>query len=141
MSALTIVRHIAARPAVVFDAMTSADGMAAWWGPDDGPVLVAESDPRVGGAYRVRFRTLDGNEHEARGTYLVVDPPRHARMTFRWEGRADAPSEIEITIEPEADGTRLTFVHSGLRDEAVRDDHREGWSDSFDKLAAYCEKG
>ena len=45
MTSLTIVRRIAARPAIVFEAVTTADGIASWWGPDAGPVLIAESDP------------------------------------------------------------------------------------------------
>ena len=58
MTSLTLVRRIAARPSVVFDAVTTSDGIACWWGPDDGPVLVAETDIRVGGRFRVRFRML-----------------------------------------------------------------------------------
>jgi uncharacterized protein YndB with AHSA1/START domain len=35
-------------------------------------VLVAETDPQVGGRFRVRFRMLDGSEHESSGEYLEV---------------------------------------------------------------------
>jgi uncharacterized protein YndB with AHSA1/START domain len=48
MKSLTLVRRIAARPAIVFEALTTADGVAAWWGPDDLPVVRAEMDARVG---------------------------------------------------------------------------------------------
>jgi Activator of Hsp90 ATPase homolog 1-like protein len=64
MTSLTLVRRIAARPSIVFEALTTPDGIACWWGPDDGPVLLAEADVRVGGCFRVRFRMLDGSEHE-----------------------------------------------------------------------------
>ena len=47
--------------------------------PDAGPVLLAETDLRVGGRFRVRFRMLDGSEHESGGEYLEVDPPRCLR--------------------------------------------------------------
>jgi uncharacterized protein YndB with AHSA1/START domain len=59
MTSLTLVRRIKARRQIVFDAVTTAEGIAGWWGPDAGPVLLAEADPRVGGRYRVRFRMLD----------------------------------------------------------------------------------
>ncbi len=36
MTSLTLVRRIAARPSIVFDALTTPDGIACWWGPDDG---------------------------------------------------------------------------------------------------------
>jgi uncharacterized protein YndB with AHSA1/START domain len=43
MTSLTLVRRIKARPSVVFDAVTTAAGIAQWWGPDAGPVLIAEA--------------------------------------------------------------------------------------------------
>jgi uncharacterized protein YndB with AHSA1/START domain len=72
---MTLVRRIAARPSVVFDALITPDGIRQWWGPDEGPVILAESDARVGGHFRVRFRMRDNTEHECSGEYLVVDPP------------------------------------------------------------------
>lgn len=136
MSTLTIVRRIDALPSAVFDALVEADGMSAWWGPDDGPVLEAESDPRVGGRYRVRFRMEDDSEHEAGGEYLVVDRPHRVSMTFRWSGDADdsGPSRIDVTLRPMGDATELTFVQSQLRDDATRDSHEEGWNGALDKL-------
>ena len=62
MISLTLVRRIAARPSIVFDALVTPEGIGSWWGPDEGPVLIAETDVRVGGAFRVRFRMLDGTE-------------------------------------------------------------------------------
>jgi uncharacterized protein YndB with AHSA1/START domain len=60
MTSLTLVRRIRARPSIVFDALTTPAGIAEWWGPDAGPVLLAETDVRIGGRFRVRFRMLDG---------------------------------------------------------------------------------
>jgi uncharacterized protein YndB with AHSA1/START domain len=34
MTSLTLVRRIKARPQVIFDAVTTAKGIAHWWGPD-----------------------------------------------------------------------------------------------------------
>jgi uncharacterized protein YndB with AHSA1/START domain len=31
MTRLTLVRRIAARPSIVFDALTTAEGIAHWW--------------------------------------------------------------------------------------------------------------
>ncbi len=74
MTSLTLVRRIAARPSIVFDALTTPDGIACWWGPRrrTGGVLLAETDVRVGGRFRVRFRMLDGSEHESSGEYTEV---------------------------------------------------------------------
>jgi DNA-binding transcriptional ArsR family regulator len=47
MASLTLVRQIKARPSIVFEALTTPEGIAAWWGPDAGPVLFAETDARL----------------------------------------------------------------------------------------------
>lgn len=135
MTSLTIVRRIAARPAIVFDALTTPEGIAAWWGPDAGPVLVAETDLRVGGRFRVRFRMLDGSEHESSGEYLEVVRPKRLAMTWRWAGGEDpGESLLKIDLRAIAEGTELTLTHSRLADEETRRSHEEGWNGALDKL-------
>jgi uncharacterized protein YndB with AHSA1/START domain len=135
MTSLTLVRRIAARPSIVFDALTTPDGIACWWGPDAGPVLLAETDPRVGGRFRVRFRTLDGSEHESSGEYLEVVKPERLAMSWRWAGGEDpGESLVEIDLRVIAEGTELTFTHSRLHDEDTRRSHEEGWIFALDKL-------
>src|ERR1700722_18506108 len=120
MKSLTLVRRIAARPSPGFGARTTAEGVAAGYGPDDLPVVHAEMDARVGGAYRVRFRTMDGgdgHDHEACGEFLELVPPRRIVMSWSWaiggvpeeRGRI---SRLEIELTPSGDGTDLTFTHS-----------------------------
>jgi uncharacterized protein YndB with AHSA1/START domain len=135
MTSLRIVRRIAARPSIVFDALTTPEGIACWWGPDAGPVLIAETDVRVGGRFRVRFRMLDGSEHESSGEYLEVVRPQRLAMTWRWAGGEDpGESLVEIELRPIAEGTELIFTHSRLHDEDTRRSHEEGWNGALDKL-------
>jgi uncharacterized protein YndB with AHSA1/START domain len=137
MSSMTIVRRIKARPAVVFDLLITPEGLKQWIGPDAGPVLVAESDARVGGSYRLRFRTMDGGEHESSGEYLEIDAPRRLVYIWAWQHEAGKPaSRVEIDLRPIPEGTELTFTHSLLADQKTADDHREGWSGALDKLTA-----
>jgi uncharacterized protein YndB with AHSA1/START domain len=144
MKSLTLVRRIAARPSIVFEAMTTADGVAAWWGPEDLPVVRAEMDARVGGAYRVHFRTLDGRDHEACGEFLEVAPPRRIVMSWFWAVGGEAEedggtSRVEIDLTPIADGTELTFTHAALRNEASAKSHTWGWTGALDKLVRLLE--
>jgi uncharacterized protein YndB with AHSA1/START domain len=136
MTNLTLVRRILARPAIVFDALTTPDGIACWWGPDEGPVLIAETDVREGGRFRVRFRKLDGSEHETTGQYLEVRPPERLVMSWRWLGGQEDPGEsrVEIDLRPIAEGTELTLIHAGLSSEETRRDHEDGWLGALDKL-------
>jgi uncharacterized protein YndB with AHSA1/START domain len=143
MTSLTLVRRIKARQQVVFDAVTTAEGIAQWWGPDAGPVLLAEADPRVGGLYRLRFRTLRGTEHESSGEFLEIDAPRRVVLSWRWKGGLEDPGEsrIEITLRATPEGTDLSFTHSQLHDEASSRSHEQGWAGSLRKLEAYLAKG
>ncbi|MGD0142279.1 MAG: SRPBCC domain-containing protein [Rhizomicrobium sp.] len=143
MTSLTLVRRIKARPQIVFDAVTTAEGIALWWGPDAGPVLLAESDPRVGGRYRVRFRLLDGSEHESSGEFLEIVPPERVVMSWRWKGGAEDPGEsrVEMRLKPVPEGTELTFTHALLHDEESRLSHEGGWTGALDKLEAYFARG
>jgi uncharacterized protein YndB with AHSA1/START domain len=139
VTSLTLVRRIRARPSIVFAALTTPEGIRQWWGPDAGPVLIAETDTRVGGRFRVRFRTLDGREHESSGEYLEVVDSKRLVMTWQWtfggepEERAEV-SRITIDLKDIDLGTELTFTHSRLQTEASRQSHEWGWGGALDKL-------
>lgn len=143
MTSLSLVRRIRARPAIVFDAVTTGEGIAHWWGPDAGPVLQSEFDLRVGGRYFVRFRMLDGTEHESSGEFLEIVRPKHVVMSWRWKGGLEDPGEsrLEIRLRPIPEGTELTLTHAQLRNEDSRRSHEEGWTGALDKLAAFLAKG
>jgi uncharacterized protein YndB with AHSA1/START domain len=142
MTSLTLVRRIRARPSIVFEAMTTPDGIAQWWGPDAGPVLLAESDARMGGRFQVRFRTLDGTEHESTGEYLEVVASKRLVMSWRWTtggepDEHDEVSRVEIDFKPIDVGTEITFTHARLKTEASRSSHEAGWAGALDKLVRH----
>jgi uncharacterized protein YndB with AHSA1/START domain len=139
LTGLTLVRRIAARPSIVFEALTTADGIATWWGPDDLPGTVAEIDARVGGAFRVRFRTLDGLEHEACGECLEVVPPSRLVMSWRFSAggepeELDRVSRVAFELRPIDGGVELTLTHADLRNEISAASHQRGWVGSLVKL-------
>jgi uncharacterized protein YndB with AHSA1/START domain len=103
MNSVTLVRRIAARPAIVFDAFATTEGLTSWWGPDDFPVISASADVRVGGLFCVRFGTADGREHECSGEFLEVVKPERLAMSWRWSdgGEAEecgAVSRVELHL-------------------------------------------
>jgi len=147
MISLTLVRRIRARPSIVFEALTAPDGIAQWWGPDAGPVLLAETDVRIGGRFRVHFRMLDGTEHESTGEYLEVVESRRLVMSWQWTSGGEPEeygevSRIEIDLEPIDGGTEMTLTHARLRTEDSRASHERGWSGALDKLVRNfaCER-
>ena len=142
MTSLTLVRQIPARPSTVFRSLTSAEDIGAWWGPDDLPATVKELDVRVGGVYRIRFRTLDGREHEVFGEYLVVSPP--TRLVWTWNYVTDGggepeeygrTSQVEVVLRPVGEGaTELTFTHDELKNEVSKESHTWGWTGSLVRM-------
>lgn len=134
---LTIVRRIKASPAKIYAAWTQPELMARWWGPDGGPVLSAEADPRVGGRFRVVFQTLDGETHDCRGEYKEVEADRKLVFTWEWVTMPERRSLVTIRLRPVAEGTELNFTHAQFFDEVARDNHYVGWNGAFDKLEAF----
>jgi len=139
MTSVSLVRRIRARPAVVFDLISTPEGMTAWWGPDDFPVLSAEADVRVGGRFRVHFQTADGLQHVCAGEFLDIEAPERIVMSWQWvsggapeEGKA--VSRVEMHLRPIDIGTELTLIHADLRNEASRLSHMGGWGGALDKL-------
>jgi uncharacterized protein YndB with AHSA1/START domain len=136
MTSLTIVRIIKAPPQAVFNAFVDPAKIALWWGPDAGPVLSAEVEPRIGGRFHVRFQMLDGSEHGSAGIFEIFDPPNRLAMSWVWDNEPRAASHIEVIFRAVEAGTELTFTHSRLADDASRDDHENGWNGALDKLEA-----
>jgi uncharacterized protein YndB with AHSA1/START domain len=139
MTSITLVRRIAARPSIVFDALATAEGMAAWWGPDELPVISAEADARLGGAYRVRFRTADGQEHEAFGEYLEMVRPERLVLSWRYAAggepeELDRTSRVEFELRAVEGGTELTLTHADLRNAVSQTSHERGWAGALVKL-------
>lgn len=133
---LTIKRRFKTTPEKVYEAWTNPEKIALWWGPgnvDD--VLIAETDVRVGGRFRIRFRA-GADEHESRGEYHVVWPHEQLEFTWYWHTTPERESYVKIHLKRDGDGTLMTFTHEQFFDEAARDGHQKGWSEFFDKLEA-----
>ena len=79
-----------------------------------------------------------GNEHEAAGVYREVVP--HRKLVFSWcwpRTTPDRVSQITILLRAEGAGTDMEFRHEQFFDEAARDGHRRGWSETFGKLETF----
>ncbi len=118
--------HIDAVPSVVFSYFTKPEALASWMG--DRAIL----DPRPGGRFTVYFA-----DKAVEGRYVEIDPPRRLVITWgRARSRTFPPhtSTLEVTLTPEAGGTRVAIVHTGLPDsEAPR--HALGWQHYLARLA------
>jgi uncharacterized protein YndB with AHSA1/START domain len=131
---LTLKRRLKAAPRKVYAAWTEPAQIARWWGPGPASVLRAELDIRVGGRFRIAFRTADGELHDVSGIYREVVPDEKLVFTWAWHTTPERESLVTIDIVPDDDGTWLTLTHTQFFDDAARDGHRRGWSAALDKL-------
>lgn len=128
----------ASRPAV-FAAATEPDRLAEWWGPMGFTAPRVEVDLRVGGRYRIAMKPPGAGVFHLTGRFEQVEPPRALVYTFRWEqpDPDDRETLVRLRLLDDPLGTRLTVEQGAFATEARRALHRQGWSESLDRLGAY----
>jgi len=132
------VVQIAHPPATVWAALTTAEGLASWFGDR------ATIDLRPGGSARMTF----GGEHTADMRVERVEEPTVFGFTWHIYGLPDDDPRrtyVEFTLVPVGQGTRLTVVESGfaqLPDEAYRtayEGNTRGWASELGELVDYLD--
>jgi uncharacterized protein YndB with AHSA1/START domain len=137
---LTITRRFEAPRELVFKAWSERDRVLKWLGPTDFKATEFEMERRVGGAWRARMVSPDGNWYGMRGMVREIVEPERLVFTFAWdedEVHYGREMLITITFEERDGGTEMTFHQAEFEDKEDRDGHNEGWSQSFDRLEAY----
>jgi uncharacterized protein YndB with AHSA1/START domain len=147
---IKITRIFDATPEQVWQEWTNPDMYMCWWGPRDYFTPYARFDLRVGGKYLSAMRGPDGKDIWSTGTYKEIVEPNRIVMTDSFadeQGNVVPPSyygmgpdmpvelEVELTLEDLDGKTRLALEHCGLPEGAIQEQTREGWNESFDKLA------
>ena len=131
--------ELAHPPATVWVALTTAEGLAGWFGNE------AAIDLRPGGAAWMRWT---GEGFTANMRVERVEEPRVFGFTWHIYGLPDDDPRrtyVEFTLEPVAAGTRLTVVESGfaqLPDDAhhkAYDGNTDGWAKELGELAGYLD--
>src|SRR4051794_14517144 len=128
-SLVQLTRVLRAPPAKVFAAWTEPALLERWWTGVGGWVEAkAEVDLRLGGRYHLSMRDERGALHGVVGTYTQIAPAERLGFTWTWEN--DPPvmhgsegSLVDLALREEADGTRLSLTHTGLRGELIKDMH------------------
>jgi uncharacterized protein YndB with AHSA1/START domain len=130
--------EIAHPPAKVWAALTTADGLSAWFGQD------ARIDLRPGGSASMKW----DSGHTADMRVERVEEPTVFGFTWHIYGLSNEDPRrtyVEFTLEPAGAGTRLTVVESGfaqLSEDAYRtayDGNTRGWASELGELAEYLD--
>ncbi len=120
-------------PDEAFALVTEPERLRRW------QTVTATVDLRAGGSYR--WTVTPG--HVAEGTFREVEPGRRVVFGWGWDENPDLPkdaSTVTITIEPVAEGSRVTLLHEGLT-EAQAALHAEGWNHFFERLGRLAATG
>ena len=130
---VTVRREIAAPAEVLFDAWLDAQSLGSWLKPSGIRETRAETDPRVGGSFRI-VMVNDESSIEHTGNYREIDRPH--RLVFTWSSPSTnfRDSIVTVTFEPSANSTVVEIHQVGLPDEAARAGHHEGWTDALREL-------
>jgi uncharacterized protein YndB with AHSA1/START domain len=135
---ITRTVELAHPPARVWAALTTAEGLASWFGQ------TASIDLRPGGAAEMTWTSGDRAELRVER----VEEPTVFAFTWHLYGLpADDPRRtyVEFSLEPVGVGTRLTVVESGFgqladgeHDTAFKG-NTEGWAAELGELVEYLD--
>jgi uncharacterized protein YndB with AHSA1/START domain len=132
-----LIRVFAAPRVRVFEFFADAALLAQWWGPRGFSIPSIDFRPRTGESYRIEMQPPDGDAFQLRGKFREVDAPSRLAFTFEWEP-AD-PDDLEtlaqLRFEGTDDSTTVQLRQGPFKTEARCALHRDGWTESFDKLA------
>jgi uncharacterized protein YndB with AHSA1/START domain len=136
---VTLKRRLHAPAEKVYAAWTQPAQLAHWFGPSQtiAGSVHAEMDVRVGGRFRVSFKTENGEHHEVGGVYREVVPNEKLVFSWAWHTTPERESLVTVLIRSEGEGAILTLTHEQFFDEAARDGHKRGWTGTLDKLERY----
>jgi len=134
---LVVTRIVNGPARLVFEAWTNAELLQRWWAPKSFPIslLSCETDPRVGGSYRLVFGYEDST-FEFLGRYLEVTP--HSRLVWTNEEGGDGGAITTVTFE-ETDGRTRLVVHDlypskEALDAAIASGSTSGMPEALDQL-------
>lgn len=146
-------RHINARPARVFSALSSAESIVRWMPPEGMSGRVEHFDPRPGGTYRIILTYLDATgapgktsagEDIAEGRFVdVVDGVRlvHEIEFESADPRFAGVMRMTWELVPSGEGVRVVFRAEDVPDGISSEDHIQGLTSSLRNLAELVERG
>ena len=133
---LRIERTFDAPAPDVFDAWTSEEVLRRWWHAEhDWVTPSAEVDLRVGGKVRIVMRNPeDGSEYGGGGEYTLIERPWRLAFTWVWDDDPSNPQLIELEFSERDGVTTVLMTNSGITTDEGRDQHEDGWQQSFNNL-------
>ena len=138
---LVIERVFDAPRELVFKCWTEPEHLERWLGPKGFSGRIVACELREGGRFRAQMRGPDGQDHWQHGVFREIVAPERIVRTYCWtdaDGKPTRPETLLTVTFADLDGRTRVTLHQALFESVTAcDDHRRGWSSSFDKLNEY----
>jgi uncharacterized protein YndB with AHSA1/START domain len=120
---ITVTRAIAAPAEKVFDVWVDPHSPGSPWFGAERVILT----PRVNGLFYLAVKH-EGRTWAHYGRFLQIERPRKVEYTWVSEATKGVESVVAVTFEPRDDGTVVTLRHSGVPDDKMGRQHKQGWT-------------
>jgi uncharacterized protein YndB with AHSA1/START domain len=133
---LEMERVIPAPRPVVFAAFSDPNELVKWWGPEGFTTPSLKFQARVGDSYRIEMQPPEGDPFFLVGEFREVEKPARLTFTFMWEDPDpdDVQTLVDLSFRDLGEVTEVALKQGLFKTEPRRALHRDGWTDSFDKL-------
>ncbi len=113
----------------VFDALTTPEWLAAWWGDDEAYTTHDwQIAPVAGTRWQCRIVTRRGEQHTLGGEVLAVQRPHALQLSWQTSWQPALRTEVRFELQPRDRGTLLRLHHTGFRpDFTGLTTHATGW--------------
>lgn len=128
-----------ASPETVFETLSDPEGLAVLMG------CKIEGGLEVGAPIRFVWDPADLDPDDeccnvCGGEVTAIEPPRRFAFTWGHEAEGHVPwgsSQVEFLVEVEGQGSRITIRHRNLPDPEQAENHRGGWAEYAEIIAAH----
>jgi uncharacterized protein YndB with AHSA1/START domain len=135
---LHMTRTLPAPREDVWRAMTDPDLLPEWFGPRGFSSPDVEFEPRVGERLRIAMQPPEGELFQLEGEFREVEAPFRLSYTFIWDPPDPDDRETVVTLSLVDRGLQaeVTLAQGEFATVERLELHREGWTDSFERLEA-----
>jgi len=144
---VTVQRTYTASVDAAFEAWTSPAALEQWFGPPGFRAKVLSHELRVGGGWRFRMVSKDGDAYHHFGRFLEIDAPHRLVFTWASEEQVDGwrdvngdPTRVTVTFKAVAAGVTVTVTHQRLATALARQALTGGWGGGLVCLEGFLHK-
>lgn len=138
---IVLTRTYDAPRELVWDALTQAEHLTEWWGPDGFTITIAEIDVRPGGVWRFLMHGPDGTDYPNVVEYREVVRPELLTYTHGDGENRARDFEVTVRLTEEAGRTtvtsRMVFATAEARRITIDFGAVELGNQTYAKLAEY----